>query len=24
VRTLEIGSGLCLIGGGIWLALSRR
>jgi homoserine/homoserine lactone efflux protein len=21
VRTLEIGSGLCLIGGGIWLAL---
>lgn len=24
VRTLEIGSGLCLIGGGIWLAFTRR
>jgi len=24
VRLLEIGSGLCLIGGGIWLALARR
>jgi homoserine/homoserine lactone efflux protein len=24
VRALEIGSGLCLIGGGIWLAFTRR
>jgi homoserine/homoserine lactone efflux protein len=24
VRALEVGSGLCLIGGGIWLALTRR
>ncbi len=24
VRTLEVGSGLCLIGGGVWLALARR
>lgn len=24
VRALEVGSGLCLIGGGIWLALARR
>ena len=24
VRALEIGSGLCLIGGGIWLAMMRR
>ena len=24
VRTLEIGSGVCLIVGGIWLALARR
>ena len=24
VRFVEIGSGLCLIGGGIWIALSRR
>lgn len=24
VRVLEVGSGLCLIGGGLWLALARR
>ena len=24
VRALEVGSGLCLIGGGVWLALVRR
>ncbi len=24
VRALEVGSGLCLIGGGLWLALARR
>ncbi len=24
VRALEIGSGICLIGGGVWLALARR
>ena len=24
VRILEMGSGLCLIGGGVWLALTRR
>ena len=24
VRALEVGSGLCLIGGGVWLALARR
>lgn len=24
VRVLEVGSGLCLIGGGVWLALARR